>query len=57
MADTYAEYELNKVNRNETVKVKFRNDGGETRWISITPSTLAKIESILRDAPECGWEV
>lgn len=56
MYNTYAEYELSKVDRNEVVRVKFRNEGGGTRWLAITPDTLAKIEGVLKDAPECSWE-
>jgi hypothetical protein len=57
MSDTYAEYEFNKLTPGGA-RIKVTADkGGETRWISVTDETLAKVLSALKGAPECSWGV
>lgn len=56
MSDTYAEYELCKIDKSKDLKVKFWDArGGETRKLKVTPETMAKIAAILREAPENRW--
>ena len=57
MSKSYAEYELAKVNSDSgPLRVKIADAfEGETRWMSVTPETLAKIAEVLRQAPEMQW--
>lgn len=57
MKDSYAEYELAKVNQeSDLLRIKVADAfEGETRWMNITPETLAKVKAVLHDAPEMQW--
>jgi hypothetical protein len=51
--DTYADYELAKIDKSQNVLVKFRDRAdGSTRWMVVRPATMAKIAAILRESPE-----
>lgn len=52
---TYADAELRKVNPRDTTQIKIRGQNGETRWMTLTPETLAKVAKVLRQAPEMQW--
>lgn len=57
MRDSYAEYELAKVNaESDLLRIKVADAfEGETRWMHITPDTFAKIAEVLHRAPETQW--
>lgn len=56
MTDSYGQYETNKIDTSDIVRLKITDgNGGETRWISITPDTFAKIAEVLHRAPETQW--
>jgi hypothetical protein len=57
VSDTYAEYEFNKLAPGGARIKVIADKGGETRWISVTDETLAKVLSALKGAFECSWEV
>ena len=57
MSNTYADYEFAKL-KGDGGQLKVTGEGGgETRWISVTEETLAKLLKVLAEAPECSWEV
>lgn len=43
MFETYRANELAEVPAIGTLKLKVRGDGGETKWLTITPTELEKI--------------
>jgi hypothetical protein len=56
MSDTYADYELCKIDKSENIRIQLKDHRGVgTNWISITPETMARIAAILRTAPETGF--
>lgn len=56
MSQTYADYELCKIDKSENVKIKLVDQrGAYTNWISITPETMARIAAVLRTAPETSF--
>lgn len=57
MRDSYAEYELAKVNaESDLLRIKVADAfEGETRWMHITPETFAKVAEVLHRAPEMQW--
>lgn len=55
-SETYADYELARIDKSRPVKVKFRDaDGDITLWMRVSPASMAKIAAILRQAPEGQW--
>jgi len=39
--------ELEKLDESERYRLKLTSDNGETKWLSITPETLAEVEAVL----------
>lgn len=43
----YVRGELEDLGGSEKYRLKIRSDNGETKWLSITPETLAEVKAVL----------